>query len=160
MCVKSSSQVITPGVASGGTNAGHCEHFGKAPTSLHMSSQTLASLFCTCARRLRSAATHACLSLSVWSADAPAVLVHALSSLWPQLDKLSMWVKSSSQVITPGVASGGTNAGHCEHFGYAPTSLHMSSHTLASLFCTCARRFNSCVTQAAACTRAGLGLPS
>merc|ERR1712194_747495 len=58
-----------------------------------------------------------------------------------------MCSKSSSQVITPGVESGSTNLGHCAHFGYAPTSLHMSSQTPANLFCKAARRWRSCDAQ-------------
>merc|ERR1719410_324439 len=49
MCSSNSSHVITSGVESGGVNLGH-EHFGYAPTSLHMSSQIDASLFCTTKR--------------------------------------------------------------------------------------------------------------
>merc|ERR1712194_425724 len=60
MCSKSSSHVITPGVESGSTNAGHCAHFGYAPTSLHMSSQMPDNLFCTCVLIFESAAMHAC----------------------------------------------------------------------------------------------------
>merc|ERR1719235_1435936 len=73
---------------------------------------------------------------------------HALSSSLPQADKLSMCVSSSSQVITPGVGSGGTKLGQAAHFGYAPTSLHMSSQRSASLFCSCARCFKSSAKQA------------
>merc|ERR1740130_2666362 len=73
---------------------------------------------------------------------------HALSWSWPQLDKLSMCVSSSSQVITPGVGSGATKFGQAAHFGYAPTSLHMSSQRPASFFCNCARCFKSSVAHA------------
>merc|ERR1719284_1738261 len=64
-----------------------------------------------------------------------AVDFHPLIMSWPQYDRLSMCSRSSSHVITPGVESGATKSGQPEHFGYAPTSLHMSSHTPASLFC-------------------------
>merc|ERR1719478_493245 len=121
MCSNNSSHVITPGVASGATNLGHCVHFGYAPTSLHMSSQTPASLFCTCMRR--------CMSDIVDVCRADACLCQPFNWPAPHSTKLSICCKSSSQVITPGVASGATNLGHCVHFGYAPTSLHMSSHT-------------------------------
>merc|ERR1719408_1038294 len=141
MCSRSSSQVITPGVASGATNLGHCVHLGYAPTSLHMSSHTPASLFCTCIRCSRSVPT---LLSDFWRADA--CFFQLFSLPWPQATKLSMCSNSSSHVITPGVESGATNFGHCVHFGYAPTSLHMSSHTPASLFCTCARRSKSVAT--------------
>merc|ERR1719446_1816888 len=58
MCSKSSSHVMTPGVESGATKPGHCAHCGYAPTSLHMSSQIPASLFCTCERKFKSADKH------------------------------------------------------------------------------------------------------
>eukprot|EP00418_Pyrodinium_bahamense_P019313 CAMPEP_0179115296 /NCGR_PEP_ID=MMETSP0796-20121207/54027_1 /TAXON_ID=73915 /ORGANISM="Pyrodinium bahamense, Strain pbaha01" /LENGTH=109 /DNA_ID=CAMNT_0020813543 /DNA_START=123 /DNA_END=453 /DNA_ORIENTATION=- len=57
--------------------------------------------------------------------------------------KLSMCSSSSSQVNTPGVESGATKFGHWLQFGYAPTSLHMSSQIPASLFWTCDRRARS-----------------
>merc|ERR1719407_445103 len=133
ICSSSSSQVITPGVGSGATKPGHV-HFGYAPTSLHISSQTPASLFWSWARRLRSSVVHACSSWTVFTWSADACLCHALMESWPQYTRLSMCSSSSSQVITPGVASGATKPGHV-HFGYAPTSLHISSQTPASLFC-------------------------
>merc|ERR1719408_703216 len=76
-----------------------------------------------------------------------ACLPQALSSSFPQSAKLSMCVRSSSQVITPGVGSGGTKLGQAAHFGYAPTSLHISSHRPASLFCTRTRFFRSAAEQ-------------
>merc|ERR1719191_351801 len=76
-----------------------------------------------------------------WSAEA--CFLHALSSSWPQSTRLSMCSRSSSQVITPGVGSGGTKPAQPGHDGYEPTSLHMSSQSPASLFCSCARRFRS-----------------
>merc|ERR1719502_1796299 len=94
-----------------------------------MSSHTPASLFCTCTRRSRSVAI---LLSDFWSADA--VFLQSFSLPWPQATRLSMCSRSSSQVITPGVESGAANLGHCVHLGYAPTSLHMSSQTPASLF--------------------------
>merc|ERR1719301_364661 len=72
---------------------------------------------------------------------------HAFSWSWPQSAKLSMCVSSSSQVITPGVGSGGTKLGQAAHFGYAPTSLHMSSQRPASLFCTLTRFLRSDAAQ-------------
>merc|ERR1719389_1163099 len=72
-----------------------------------------------------------------------ACFAHAFSWSWPQSARLSMCVSSSSQVITPGVGSGGTKLGQAAHFGYAPTSLHMSSQRPASLFCNWARCFKS-----------------
>merc|ERR1719388_616303 len=120
MCSSSSSQVITPGVESGATKFGQPEHFGYAPTSLHMSSQTPASLFCTWARCWASSAAHALLSCA-WDATAfwssEACLRQPLSRSRPQSTRLSMCSSSSSQVITPGVESGGTKLGQPEHFG-------------------------------------------
>merc|ERR550537_283441 len=60
MCSRSSSHVITPGVESGGMNPAQPEQLGYALTSLHISSQRPASLFCSSARRLRSDASQAC----------------------------------------------------------------------------------------------------
>merc|ERR1719235_441279 len=57
----------------------------------------------------------ACDTTAFWSAEA--CLAQAFSCSWPQSDKLSMCSRSSSQVITPGVASGGTKSGQPEHFG-------------------------------------------
>merc|ERR1719310_2278957 len=76
-----------------------------------------------------------------------AVLDQAFNSPWPHSDKLSMCSKSSGHVITPGVESGGAKSGQV-HLGYAPTSLHMSTQTPASLFCTCRRIFTSANKQA------------
>merc|ERR1719327_481310 len=73
--------------------------------------------------------------------------VQALISPCPHSDKLSMCSSSSGQVITPGVESGGTKSGHV-HLGKAPTSLHMSTQTPASLFWTCARCAKSSASQA------------
>merc|ERR1719301_510488 len=75
--------------------------------------------------------------------SADACFLHALSSSWPQSTRLSMCSRSSSQVITPGVGSGGTKPAQPGQLGYEPTSLHISSHRPASLFCNCARRFRS-----------------
>merc|ERR1719157_135756 len=156
MCSFSSTQVITPGVESGATKAGHWLHLGYAPTSLHMSSQTLASLFWNCMRLCMSAATHDCSVVFCAMADstgfsctrADACFFQPLIDSWPQATKLSMCSFSSTQVITPGVESGATKAGHWLHLGYAPTSLHMSSQTLASLFWNCARFLRSWETHA------------
>merc|ERR1740138_562366 len=71
-----------------------------------------------------------------------AVAVHDLISPCPHSDKLSMCSRSSGQVITPGVASGATKSGQV-HLGKAPTSLHMSTQTPASLFCRATRCFKS-----------------
>merc|ERR1719161_1664764 len=148
MCSRSSGQVITPGVASGATKSGQV-HLGKAPTSLHISTHTPASLFCNCMRCFRSSSRQAfCFWVScapIWSADA--CEVHALISPCPHSDKLSMCSRSSGQVITPGVESGATKSGQV-HLGNAPTSLHISTHTPASLFCSCIRRLRSSETQA------------
>merc|ERR1719453_1751407 len=67
---------------------------------------------------------------------------------WPQSTRLSMCSRSSSQVMTPGVESGGTNPSHWAQLGYAPTSLHMSSHIPASLLCSAARFLRSMATHA------------
>merc|ERR1719379_806580 len=74
---------------------------------------------------------------------ADACFLHALSSSWPQSTRLSMCSRSSSQVITPGVGSGGTKPAQPGQLGYEPTSLHISSQRPASLFCNCARRLRS-----------------
>merc|ERR1719345_499269 len=130
MCSRSSSQVITPGVESGGTKPAHCGHDGYAPISLHISSHMLPSLFCTCARRLRSEASHAFSSLFsptcrntgaegdfILICSADACFLQALSSSFPQPERLSMCSRSSSHVITPGVESGGTKPAHCGQLG-------------------------------------------
>merc|ERR1712085_205089 len=135
MCSKRSSQVITPGVESGSTNAGHCAHFGYAPTSLHMSSQMPANWFCKAMRCWRSCDKQL-FSVLLPFCNADACLCQPLIVSAPQATKLSMCSKSSPQVITPAVESGSTNLGHCAHFGYAPTSLHMSSQMPDNLFCT------------------------
>merc|ERR1719265_356911 len=83
-----------------------------------------------------------------FTCSAEACFLHALSWSWPQSTRLSMCSRSSSQVITPGVESGGTNPAHCAQFGYAPTSLHISSHIPASLLCRAARFFKSMFTHA------------
>merc|ERR1719284_96590 len=57
MCSSNSSQVMTPGVASGGVKPGQV-HLGYAPTSLHMSSQMPANLFCMATRCCMSVAMH------------------------------------------------------------------------------------------------------
>merc|ERR1719389_1361324 len=75
--------------------------------------------------------------------SADACFLHAFSSSWPQSTRLSMCSRSSSQVITPGVGSGGTKPAQLGHDGYEPTSLHISSQRPASLFCNCARRLRS-----------------
>merc|ERR1719424_2732187 len=62
-----------------------------------------------------------------------AVALHDFNSPWPHSDKLSMCSRSSAQVMTPGVESGATKSGQV-HLGKAPTSLHMSTQTPASLF--------------------------
>merc|ERR1719252_358564 len=76
-----------------------------------------------------------------------AVAVHDLISPCPHSDKLSMCSRSSGQVITPGVASGATKSGQV-HLGKAPTSLHMSTHTPAILFCNFMRFLRSSETHA------------
>jgi len=149
MWTSNSSQVMTPGVESGATNLGHCEHLGKAPTSLHMSSQMLANLFCTCIRWVKSAAAHDCwVDELFWVCNADACCLQLFNLSWPQATKLSMCVSNSSQVMTPGVESGATNLGHCAHLGKAPTSLHISSQMPASLFWNAMRCFNSSAMQA------------
>merc|ERR1719408_884701 len=75
-----------------------------------------------------------------------AVALHAFSSPWPHSDRLSMCSSSSGHVMTPGVASGATKSGQV-HLGNAPTSLHMSTQTPASLFCNAARCLMSSLTQ-------------
>merc|ERR1719160_2435267 len=75
--------------------------------------------------------------------SADACFLHALSSSWPQSTRLSMCSRSSSQVITPGVGSGGTKPAQPGQLGYEPTSLHISSQRPASLFCNCARLLRS-----------------
>merc|ERR1719382_955655 len=125
MYVSSSSHVVTPGVESGATKSGQ-EHFGYAPTSLHMVSQTPAILFCTFARcsisvarqafSFASAEIRACkldkaMEGFIAFCNTDAVLPHFLSISWPQAERLLMCSRSSSHVITPGVASGGTKAG-------------------------------------------------
>merc|ERR1719388_34538 len=80
--------------------------------------------------------------------NADACFLQDLSWSWPQSTRLSMCSRSSSHVMTPGVESGGTNPSHCAQLGYAPTSLHMSSHIPASLFCTRVRILRSMATQA------------
>merc|ERR1719217_1891387 len=80
--------------------------------------------------------------------SADACFLQDLSWSWPQSTRLSICSRSSSQVMTPGVESGGTNPSHCAQLGYAPTSLHMSSHIPASLFCTCVRILRSVATHA------------
>merc|ERR1719152_730310 len=79
---------------------------------------------------------------------ADACFLQAFSSSLPQSTRLSICSKSSSQVITPGVGSGGMKPAHPAQFGYAPTSLHISSQRPASLFCNCARRLRSVASQA------------
>merc|ERR1719424_1931542 len=76
-----------------------------------------------------------------------ATLVQALSSPWPHSDKLSMCSSNSGQVMTPGVESGATKSGQV-HLGKAPTSLHMSTQTPASLFWRFTRFFTSSVAHA------------
>merc|ERR1719387_279206 len=130
MCPRSSSQVITPGVGSGGTNPAHWEQFGYAPTSLHISSHMPASLLCIFARYLRSVAWHdfssffapsrnteADVGAFFFICSADACFAQAFSWSCPQSTRLSMCSRSSSQVITPGVGSGGTNPAHCAQFG-------------------------------------------
>merc|ERR1719160_1285062 len=75
--------------------------------------------------------------------SADACFLHAFSSSWPQSTRLSMCSRSSSQVITPGVGSGGMKPAQPGHDGYEPTSLHISSQRPASLFCNCARLLRS-----------------
>merc|ERR1719145_261655 len=131
---RSSSQVITPGVESGSTKSGQV-HCGYACTSLHMDSQMPASLFCSWTRRAKSCEAHAfspCFTLSApvtWSCDA--CLCQPLMLSRPQSASWSMYDRSSSHVITPGVESGSTKPGQ-EHCGYAFTSLHMFSQMPAS----------------------------
>merc|ERR1719240_1404642 len=84
--------------------------------------------------------------------SADACFLQDLSWSCPQSTRLSMCSSSSSQVITPGVESGGTNPSHCAQFGYAPTSLHISSHMPASLLCRAARFFKSTVKHALSST--------
>jgi len=144
MCSSNSGQVMTPGVESGATKSGQV-HLGKAPTSLHMSTHTPASLFCNCARCFKSSARQA---FSLWeSCTKDAWDLQPLIWPWPHSDKLSMCSSNSGQVITPGVESGATKSGQV-HLGKAPTSLHMSTHTPASLFCNCMRFFKSSARQA------------
>merc|ERR1719235_1326918 len=83
-----------------------------------------------------------------FTCSADACFLQDLSWSWPQSTRLSMCSRSSSHVITPGVESGGTNPSHCAQFGYAPTSLHMSSHIPASLLCSAARFLRSVAAHA------------
>merc|ERR1719478_1625327 len=109
MCSNNSSHVITPGVASGATKFGHCVHFGYAPTSLHMSSQIPANLFCTAARCSKSAPSQeVALNTTLFFCSCDARFTHFLFSSWPQSDKLNICSSNSSHVITPGVESGAT----------------------------------------------------
>merc|ERR1719217_430284 len=80
--------------------------------------------------------------------SADACFLQDLSWSWPQSTRLSICSRSSSQVMTPGVESGGTNPSHWAQLGYAPTSLHMSSHIPASLLCSAARFLRSMATHA------------
>merc|ERR1719221_2215105 len=153
MCCSSSGQVMTPGVSSGFTYSGQTLHIPPgASTSLHISVHTPANLFCTCIRLLRSALMHddseettfcaraGCRS----SSRADACFRQAFNVSWPQATKLSMCCNSSGQVMTPGVSSGFTKLGQVLHIpAGASTSLHMSVHTPASLFCTCIRLLKS-----------------
>merc|ERR1719277_2524997 len=149
MCCSSSGQVMTPGVSSGFTYSGHVLHIASgASTSLHMSTHTLASLFCTCIRLLKSALMHDCSEEASFCASAgcrsssraDACFRQAFNVSWPQSTKLSMCCNSSGQVITPGVSSGFTKSEQVLHIpAGAFTSLHMSVQTPASLFCTCIR---------------------
>merc|ERR1712062_60510 len=64
-----------------------------------------------------------------------------------------MKVKSSSQVMTPGVLSVVSVYPGQVHLGNAPSSLHISTHMSCNLFCTATRSFRSSVMQALlACT--------
>merc|ERR1719463_456624 len=80
--------------------------------------------------------------------NADACFRQDLSSSFPQSTRLSICSKSSSHVMTPGVESGGMKPAQPEQFGYAPTSLHISSQRPASLFCNSARRLRSVASQA------------
>merc|ERR1719388_157033 len=80
--------------------------------------------------------------------NADACFLQDLSWSWPHSTRLSMCSRSSSHVMTPGVESGGTNPSHWAQLGYAPTSLHMSSHIPASLLCNAARCLRSIATHA------------
>merc|ERR1719188_1227554 len=84
------------------------------------------------------------LACATWSCDA--CLCQPLMLSRPQSASWSMYSSSSSQVITPGVESGWTKSGHLQ-FGYAPTSLHILSHSPASMFCRNARYFLSLLVQ-------------
>merc|ERR1719382_1087837 len=119
-----------------------------APTSLHILSHSPASLFCKKARAFRSCASQ----LFSKSMDDAFIWISAAVFFQPlivspdQLTTPSMYSSSSSQVITPGVESGCTKSGHLQ-FGYAPTSLHILSHSPASMFCRNARCFLSVLVQ-------------
>merc|ERR1719265_1648743 len=79
--------------------------------------------------------------------DLRCLLTPVLDLACPHSDRLSMCSRSSSQVMTPGVASGATKLGQV-HLGKAPTSLHMSTQTPAILFWSLARCLASASTQA------------
>merc|ERR1719245_2763253 len=69
MYLSNSSQVITPGVLSVvSVYPGQVHFSGYAPNSLHMSTQTSASLFWNIDRMARSCASHDC---SLFKANAP-----------------------------------------------------------------------------------------
>merc|ERR1719230_2074951 len=80
--------------------------------------------------------------------SADACFLQDLSWSCPQSTRLSICSRSSSHVMTPGVESGGTKPSHCAQLGYAPTSLHMSSHMPASLLCNAARFLRSMAAHA------------
>merc|ERR1719243_122179 len=84
----------------------------------------------------------------IYFCNADACFRQDLSSSLPQSTRLSICSKSSSHVMTPGVESGGMKPAQPEQFGYAPTSLHISSQRPASLFCNSARRLRSDASQA------------
>merc|ERR1719428_678797 len=84
----------------------------------------------------------------LYCCSADACFLQDLSWSWPQSTRLSMCSRSSSHVMTPGVESGGTNPSHWAQLGYAPTSLHISSHIPASLLCSAARCLRSIAAHA------------
>merc|ERR550532_3501739 len=102
MCSSNSSQVMTPGVASGGVKPGHV-HLGYAPTSLHMSSQMPANLFCTAARWCNS-----CLSQDMQELHHRAAVQNKLAGICEDMCKeVGAYPKCTCPGFTPPDATPG-----------------------------------------------------
>merc|ERR1719316_2560482 len=97
MCSSNSDQVMTPGVESGGTKSGQV-HFGKAPTSLHMSTQTPASLFCRAARCIKSSFKHDCPFFTSSTAEADCTASKA-RIMQPERD-ITSWIARGKRVLS------------------------------------------------------------